>query len=176
MALPDVLTQVGPRLAPGYDTAWIDVADNQVIKYGDFLVLSSGEAAQAATAATTASTLTTTGSTVTILGIALTPVTTTTGVADTDKVFYAVANDKLRFELRFYGTTSSNAEAQDATIGATYGLERWTPASGTADAFYVAMIGETSSTNLLYMERDVTSALGDDYGLGWFKCKTRVMA
>jgi len=168
MAVPNSLVRYGPLLQAGYDTGRYAVAASQVIKAGDFLTLSSGLAAQLVAATATTATATATGSQTAILGIALHDITTGSSVTDADKVMVAIANDKLNVALRFYAASGGNAEVQDASIGGIYGLERYTPASGTADAFYVAAIGETTSTNLIYRERCRDSAVADDFGLGFF--------
>lgn len=146
----------------------MSVAASQVIKTGDFLTLSSGLVAQAVTATATTATASVTGSQTEIVGVALHDITTGGSVTEADKLMVAIANDRLRVALRFYSPTAGNAEVQDATIGQIYGLERYTPSTGTTDAFYVAAISENTATNLVYVERMRESAAADDYGCGWF--------
>lgn len=167
MAVPNVLGTFW-RLEAGYDTELVSVGTSQVIKAGDWLRLSSGLAVQAVTAHATTATLATDVSTQTLLGVALHDITTTGSVTEADKVLIAVANDRFRCALRFYAASASDAEVQDATLGNDYGLSRYTPATGTADAFYVAAIAQSTGANLIYAERFRDSDPGDDYGVGWF--------
>lgn len=130
------------------------------LKRGDFVVLSSGQAAQAI-AAPSVNSLSLSGGGTALLGVCL------GDVASGDTAPIALADDNLEVHVRIMHGTASSAEQQDVTTGTNYQLGRYTgPSAG--ECFY-GMGTTTTNGELCLTEKSLESASDDDYGFVWVK-------
>lgn len=127
---------------------------------GDFLVLSSGQAAQAIALPGSANSASASGGSLAILGVAL------HDCAANGTVLVQVADDTAEFLLRLYNSTASSAEPQDVSVGTAYQLSRYR-GPGT-EAFYV-LSQTTSNGECTVVEKSPQSAADEDYGFVWVK-------
>ena len=130
---------------------------------GDFVLISSGQAAQAIALPGSANSASASGGSTAVLGVCA-------GKCDSGAtVDVIIADDQTEFMLRLYNSTASSAEQQDVTLGTAYQYSRYRGAGSTeADAWYV-LSQTTTNGECIVTEKSPTSAAADDYGIVWVK-------